>query len=94
MTFAHGKLLCQKEKLSEYILEDDETLQALVQAFCAFRKGEKIKNIVLYTKFELLTFKNFFQKLLNIFRNFKYTLNKNALKSQINLEIKRILIYF
>ena len=59
----------------------------LVQAFYGFRKGEKIKNIVPDTKFELLTFKNFFQRLLGIFRNFKYTLNKDAFKSQINLEL-------
>ena len=93
MKFAHSILLSEnalvilKEKLSADIAKNDETVKASVETFYELRKGEKIKNIVPDTKFELLTLKNFFQRLLDIFRNFKYTLNKDVFKSQINLEI-------
>ena len=100
LTFAHSILLSEnapailKEKLSADIAKNDETVQAPVQAFYELRKGEKIKNIVPDTKFEWLTFKSFFQRLLGIFRNYKYTLNKDAFKSQINLEIGKNLKIF
>ena len=95
LTFAHGIMIGEnspvllKGKLVEDVTENDESLKSSVQAFYEFRKGDKIKNIVPETKFELLTFESFFPRILKTFSNFQYILNKNAFKSQIYMEFSK-----
>ena len=78
-----------KEKLVEDGTENDESLKSSVQDFYELRNGDKIKNIVPETKFELLTFEIFFHRLLKTLSNFQYILNRNAFKSQIYKELSK-----
>ena len=48
--------------------------------FYELRKGIKIKSTIPDTKFDSFTFKNFFPILLRTFKNFDFTLHKNAFK--------------
>jgi hypothetical protein len=41
-----------------------------------------------------LTFKFFFQRLLDTFKNFNFNIKKDAFKSQVDLEIKKYLKVF
>jgi hypothetical protein len=52
------------------------------------RSGPKTKAAIPATKYDHLTFKFFFQKLLGTFKNFNFNIKKNAFKSQVDLEIK------
>ena len=56
--------------------------------FYELRKGIKIKSSIPETKFESLTFKHFFPRLLCTFKNLDFTLRKDAFKVQINLTRK------
>jgi hypothetical protein len=52
------------------------------------RSGPKTKAAIPTTKYDHLTFKFFFQKLLGTFKNFNFNIKKNAFKSRVDLEIK------
>ena len=56
--------------------------------FYELRKGIKIKSSIPETKFDSLTFKHFFPRLLCTFKNLDFTLRKDAFKVQINLTRK------
>ena len=44
-----------------------------------FRKGNKAKAVIPKTKFETLTFRHFFPRLLRIFQHFDFALRKESL---------------
>ena len=47
-----------------------------------------IKSIIPETKFETLTFKHFFPRLLKTFKHFDFTLRKDSFKTQVNLYLR------
>ena len=61
----------------------EETLEEVAPEVYKFRNGDKIKNIIPITKFETLTFKHFFPRLLKIFRHINFKLRKDSFKDQI-----------
>ena len=64
------------------------------QEFYNFRKKVKPKIKIPDTKFELLTFKYFFTKLLNTFDKFNFSVRTEAFKLQIILDFKNNLKHF
>ena len=59
-----------------------------------FRSGPKAKASIPTTKYDHLTFKFFFQKLLGTFKNFNFNIKIDAFKTQVDLEIKKYLKAF
>jgi hypothetical protein len=59
-----------------------------------FRSGPKAKAPIPTTKYDHLTFKFFFQKLLGTFKNFNFNIKIDAFKTQVYLEIKKYLKAF
>jgi hypothetical protein len=58
------------------------------QGVYELRRGRTlVKNIIPETKYETLTFKHFFPKLLNTFKNFDFSLRKDSFKTQVNLNL-------
>jgi hypothetical protein len=53
-----------------------------------------VKNIIPETKYETLTFKYFFPKLLSTFKRFDFSLRKDSFKTQVNLDMKESLKTF
>jgi hypothetical protein len=53
-----------------------------------------VKNIIPETKYETLTFKYFFPKLLSTFKSFDFSLRKDSFKTQVNLDLKESLKTF
>ena len=47
-----------------------------------------IKSSIPETKFETLTFKHFFPRLLKTFKHFDFTLRKDSFKTQVNLYLR------
>ena len=69
---------------------DDEivTLTEQTQDAYNLRRGRVlIKKVSSETKYETLTFKHFFPKLLKVFKHFDFYLNKDSFKLQINLNL-------
>jgi hypothetical protein len=58
------------------------------------RSGPKTKAAIPTTKYNHLTFKFFFQKLLGTFKNFNFNIKIDAFNSQVDLEIKKYLKVF
>ena len=56
-----------------------------IQGTYSLRGRTIIKSIIPETKFETLTFKHFFPRLLKTFKHFDYTLRKDSFKTQVNL---------
>ena len=59
-----------------------------------FRKGNKAKAVIPKTKFETLTFRHFFPRLLRIFQYFDFALRKESFKIQITTHLKEGLATF
>ena len=59
-----------------------------------FRSGPKTKASIPTTKYDHLTFKFFFQKLLGTFKNFNFNIKIDAFKTQVDIEIKKYLKAF
>jgi hypothetical protein len=49
-----------------------------------------VKNIIPETKYETLTFKYFFPKLLSTFKSFDFSLRKDSFKTQLNLDLRKV----
>jgi hypothetical protein len=59
-----------------------------------YRRGRTlVKNIFPETKYETLTFKYFFPKLLSTFKRFDFSLRKDS-KTPVNLDLKKSLKTF
>ena len=59
------------------------------------RRGRNIvKNVILETKYETLTFKLFFPKLLKTFSNFNFSLGKDFFKFQVNTNLNEVIKIF
>jgi hypothetical protein len=59
-----------------------------IQGTYSLRGRTIIKSIIPETKFETLTFKHFFPRLLKTFKHFDYTLRKDSFKTQVNLYLR------
>jgi len=65
------------------------------QGVCELRRGRTlVKNIIPETKYETLTFKYFFPKLLSTFKSFDFSLRKDSFRTQVNLDLKESLKSF
>jgi hypothetical protein len=62
-------------------------IQPIQEAY-SLRGRTIIKSIIPETKFETLTFKHFFPRLLKTFKHFDFTLRKDSFKTQVNLFLK------
>jgi hypothetical protein len=62
---------------------DLRKVQPIQEAF-SLRGRTIIKSIIPETKFETLTFKHFFPRLLKTFKHFDFTPRKNSFKTQVN----------
>ena len=56
-----------------------------IQGTYSLRGRTIIKSIIPETKFETLTFKHFFPRLLKTFKHFDFTLRKDSFKTLVNL---------
>ena len=59
-----------------------------IQEAYSLRGRTIIKSIIPETKFETLTFKHFFPRLLKTFKHFDFTLRKDSFKTQVNLFLR------
>ena len=57
-------------------------------------EGLLVKNIILETKYETLTFKYFFPELLSTFKSLDFSLGRDSLRTQVNLNLKESLKTF
>ena len=65
------------------------------QGVYELRRGRTlVKNIIPETKYETLTFKYFFPKLLSTFKRFDFSLRKDSFKTQVNLDLEESLKTF
>ena len=72
-----------------------ETLTIQTQDVYNLRRGRiLVKEIIPETKYETLTFKHFFSKLLNTFKHFDFFVKKDSFKTQINLNLNENLKKF
>ena len=58
-----------------------------IPAVFKFRKGDKAKNLIAESKFETLTFRHFFSRLINTFNHLDLTLRRDSLRLQVNLNM-------
>ena len=73
-------------KTKKIILSTHDTSKHLPAVF-KFRKGDKAKNLIPESKFETLTFKHFFPRLLNTFNHLDLTQIRDSLRLQVNLNL-------
>jgi thiamine kinase-like enzyme len=67
-----------------------ENLTIQTQDVYNLRRGRiLVKEIIPETKYETLTFKHFFPKLLNTFKHFDFFVKKDSFKTQINLNLNQ-----
>jgi hypothetical protein len=71
----------------EYTQTDVRKVQPIQEAY-SLRGRTIIKSIIPETKFETLTFKHFFPRLLKTFNHFDFTLRKDSFKTQVNLFLR------
>ena len=76
-----------KSYINQPALEDEpEILAGQTQDVFNLRRGRTlVKNVIPETKYETLTFKHFFPKLLNTFKHFDFFVRKDSFKTQVNL---------
>ena len=67
---------------------DLRKIQPIQGGLYSLRGRTIIKSIIPETKFETLTFKHFFPRLLKTFKHFDYTLRKDSFKTQVNLYLR------
>ena len=103
LTFAHGiknndNSPSELKENIRLVVQDDKSTNELTQATYELRGGTIIKNKIPETKYETLTFKHFFPRLLNLFKHFDFSLRKDTFRIQItiNLEesLKKFLVNF
>ena len=101
LLFAHGIKSNKKSPVELQALIDlpapaEESAEIIPsQGVYELRRGRTlVKNIIPETKYETLTFKHFFPKLLNTFKNFDFSLRKDSFKTQVNLNLKDCLKTF
>jgi hypothetical protein len=86
--------------LLETVSHIDPALNIITQAvppqdFYSLRKGRTIlKNKIPDSKYERLSFKYFFPRLLNTFKNFDFNLRSDSFRIQVNLNLKQGLKLF
>ena len=65
------------------------------QEIYELRRGRNIvKNVIPETKYETLTFKHFFPKLLKMFSNFDFSLRKDSFRLQVNTNLNEVIKIF
>ena len=94
------KEILSNENLDKQDVSSKEPTESLlvniepIQEFYNLRNRVKPKTKIPDTKFELLTFKYFFSKLLKIFNKFNYSVRTETFKLQITLDFKNNLKNF
>ena len=85
-----------KSYINQPALEDEpEILAGQTQDVFNLRRGRTlVKNVIPETKYETLTFKHFFPKLLNTFKHFDFFVRKDSFKTQVNLNLNENLKNF
>jgi len=85
-----------KSYINQPALEDEpEILAGQTQDVFNLRRGRTlVKNVIPETKYETLTFKHFFPKLLNTFKHFYFFFRIDSFKTQVNLNLNENLKIF
>ena len=76
--------------------EDDlgKQLEQTVNVYDLRRGRTLVKNIIPETKYETLTFKHFFPKLLSFYKHLDFSVRKDSFRLQINLNLNENLKIF
>jgi hypothetical protein len=101
LIFAHGiktnarSLLELRSLINSSVIPDLETEENFDHLLGSYElRGRRVeKNGIPETKYETLTFKNFFPKLIKTFRNFDFSL-RNPFRLQVNLNLNENLKTF
>ena len=85
-----------KVMIGSPILTEDIAIESVEPTIATynFRKGNKAKAVIPKTKYETLTFRHFFPRLLRIFQYFDFALRKDSFKIQITTHLKEGLATF
>jgi hypothetical protein len=98
LLFTHGikSNMVELQALIDFPASADEPAEIIPsQGVYEFRRGRTlVKSIIPETKYETLTSKHFFLKLLRIFKSLDFSLRKDSFRTQINLELKENLKTF
>ena len=95
LLFTHGiksnkKSPVELQALIDFPAPADEPAELIPsQGVYELRRGRTlVKSIIPETKYETLTFKHFFPKLLRTFKSLDFSLRRDSFRTQINLELK------
>ncbi len=72
----------------------DKELEQIVNFYNLRRGRTLVKNIILETKYETLTFKHFFPKLLSVYNHLDSSTRKDSFRLQININLNENLKAF
>ena len=72
----------------------DKELEQTVNVYNLRRGRTLVKNIIPETKYETLTFKHFFPKLLSVYKHLDFSTRKDSFRLQINLNLNENLKAF
>ena len=100
------KIICLSLQLHLYIkktkqthkpvfpdLETEENIDHILGSYVL--RGRRVeKSVIPETKYETLTFKHFFPKLIKTFRNFDFSLRRDPFRLQVNLNLNENLKTF
>ncbi len=75
--------------INSAVTPDVQTEENIVPVFGTYKLRERrvVKSVVPETKYETLTFKQFFAKLLKTFNTFHFSLRRDPFRLQVNLNL-------